>query len=151
MEIFSIGALVLAVLGSVRLLEKVVELCTGWYPGQQKILPYVVFIFLFIVITIATTWVGKLLKALLKPTLLGSLDRILGSALGILKWSLYSSMALWLGNLIQLKIPEEYTAGTFLFPIIKPLFPQLLAWCSAWLPYAPEWITRAIRPKNNPL
>ena len=149
LEIFSIGALVLAVLGSMRLLEATVALCTRWYPDQQKILPYVVFVFLFVTITITTTWVGKLLKALIKPTLLGNLDRLWGSALGIFKWSVYSSTALWLGNWVALEIPETYTADTILFPIIKAIVPQLLTWYVAWLPYIPEWLTKINMPQHH--
>ena len=140
LEIFSTGALVLAVLGSIKLLDGAVELCTKWYHGQNKLLPYVLFVCLFVIILIATTLAGKLFKALIQPTLLGSLDRLLGSLLGILKWGVCSSTFLWLGSLVQLEIPRVYTEGTFLFPIIASLCPQFLAWCTAWIPSTQEWL-----------
>ncbi len=142
-EIFSTGALGLAAWGSRRLLSKAVALCTPWLGGhgQDALLPYVVFVCLFVIILLSTTLVGRLFKALIKPTVLGSLDRFLGGILGIFKWSTSMSALLWLGSLAQLKIPEAYTANTVLFPIIEALGPQLFAWCVAWMPYIQDWFT----------
>lgn len=140
-EIFSISALVLAVWGSMRLLHKAIALCTPWFHDQDELLPYVVFACLFITILLATTVAGRLLKVLIKPTVLGSLDRLLGGILGIFKWSTSMSTLLWLGSLIQLKIPAAYTENTFIFPFIEALSPQLFAWCSAWMPYIQDWFT----------
>ena len=139
LEIFSNGALVLATTGSIQLLDHAVKLCTKWYDQQQALLPYVLFVCLFIVILMTITWAGKLLKTIIKPTLLGGLDGLLGSLLGILKWGIYSSTCLWLGDLLQLKIPEMYTENSLFFPMIRSLVPQLLAWCSTWSPYMQQW------------
>jgi membrane protein required for colicin V production len=151
LEIFSIGALVLAALGSMRLLDGTIGLCTKWYHDQSGLLPYVAFVSLFVIILVTITWVGRFFKALIKPTLLGSLDRILGSILGIFKWGICSSTFLWLGGLVQLKIPEAYTGGTFLFPIIESLGPQLLAWCALWMPCIQEWLITTDTLQENPL
>ena len=139
LEIFSLSALVLATLGSTRLLDGALALGAKWHYELSGIGRYVVFVLLFITILVATVWVGKLCQALLKPTLLGTLDRLLGSVVGILKWGILSSVCLWLGNLVQLQLPEQYTAGTFLFPVIKALAPRLLTWCGAWLPHLQDW------------
>ena len=140
-EIFHTGALALATLGSTRLLDNAVSLCAPWFHGQEGLLPYVVFVCLFIIILLSTTVVGKVVKALIKPTVLGSLDKLLGGILGIFKWSTSMSTLLWLGSLVQLKIPEAYTENTFLFPIIEALGPQLLAWCSPWVLHIQDWFT----------
>lgn len=139
LELFSVGALVLATLGSTRLLDGTLRLCSKWYHDPSGVLPYIIFILLFVSILVATTFVGKFFKALIQSTLLGSLDRFIGSLVGILKWGVCSSACLWLGGLVQLKLPEAYTEHTFLFPIIESLAPQLLAWYSSWFPHIQEW------------
>jgi membrane protein required for colicin V production len=150
-EISSIGALVLAALGSIRLLDRVVELCVKWCHAQGELLPYVVFVSLFITISITITWIRRFFRALIKPTLLGDIDMFLGGVLGIFKWSICSSAFLWLGSLVQLKVPEAYTEGTFIFPIVESLLPHLLVWGTSWMPSIQEWlITTAIR-RDNPL
>jgi membrane protein required for colicin V production len=149
LEIFSIGALVLAALGSIRLLNAAVALLQPWYYDQSGLLPYVVFVCLFILILMTTTLVGKFFKALIKPTLLGSLDRLLGSLLGILKWGVCSSALLSLGSFMKLTIPEAYAAGTYLFPIIESLGPQLLVWCYAQFPEIQEWFVATDAFRDN--
>jgi membrane protein required for colicin V production len=150
-EIFSTGALALAALGSIRLLDGAVGLCVKWYHAQSELLPYVVSVSLFVIILITITWVGRLLRALIKPTLLGGLDRLLGSTLGIFKWSICSSALLWLGSLMQLKIPAAYTEDTFILPIVESLFPHLLAQCAPWIPYIQKWLTTTTTLQGNPL
>ena len=140
LELFSVGALVLATLGSIRFVDRAVGLCSGWYHGQSEVLPYVVFVLLFVAILITITFVGKFFKAIIKPTLLGRFDRFVGSVVGSFKWAIYSSTLLWLGSLLELKIPEGYTENTFLFPIIESLVPQLLAWCPSWVSFIQEWL-----------
>ena len=150
LEIFSVGALVLAALGSIRLLDGAVALCTKWYDDQREWLPYVAFVLLFFIIFVTITWAGKFLKNLIKPTLLGSLDRVLGSVLGIFKWGMCSSTFLWLGGLVQLKIPEVYTKDTFILPIIESLLPHFLAWYTVWMPRIQEWLTTTdVRHENQ--
>ena len=146
LELFSIGAWVCATLGSTHLFDRTLGFCTQWYHDPSGVLPYGVFVLLFVSIFVVTIWIGKFFKALIKPTVLGRFDRLLGSIVGILKWGIYSSACLWLGGLLQLKIPETYTAHTFLFPIIQPLAPKLLAWCSLGLPHIQEWL-----PSHEPI
>ncbi|MCU0317743.1 MAG: CvpA family protein [Amoebophilaceae bacterium] len=140
-EVFSVSALVLAVLGSTRLLNAAVLFCAKWYQDQDELLPYVTFVLLFTVIFMTIMWTGNLLKTLIKPTLLGSLDKLLGGVVGILKWGICSSTLLWLGHLVQLHIPEVYTEGTFFFPIVELLCPRLLAWGTSWIPWIQGWLT----------
>lgn len=142
LSVFSSGAWLLAVLSSCKLLHVTITLYTAWYDQQPIWLPHVAFVLLFILTLITITLIGKCLKAVIHITLLAPFDKLLGSIWGILKWGFYSSMCLWLGNAIQLKIPEAYTQDTILFPIIAPLCPQLLAWCAPWIPYLHQFLTR---------
>jgi membrane protein required for colicin V production len=148
-EIFSISALVLAALGSMKLLDGAIGLCARWYHAQSEWLPFVVSVSLFVIILVAITWVGRLFRALIKPTLLGSLDRLLGSVLGIFKWGVCNSTLLWLGGLVQLKIPEAYTEGAFIFPVVESLLPRLLDWCAPWMPYIQEWLITTTTLQEN--
>lgn len=134
-ELFSLGALALAAMGSTRLLVVASGFCAKWYQGSSEALPYVIFVCLFLIILVTIKGIGQLFSALIKTTLLGSIDRLLGSMLGLLKWSVGTSAYLWLGELLQLKIPEVYTANTVLFPLIKALAPQLFSWCVTWYSY----------------
>ncbi len=141
LELFSAVAWVLAILGSTRMLDLVLALCSRWFClGSSVWQLYVVFMVLFVSILLATRYVGKLLKALIQPTHLGSFDRLLGGTVGILKWGIYTSSCLWIASWWQLRISEAYTTGTFIFPVIESLTPQLIAWLATWWPDVLEWL-----------
>ena len=91
LELFSLGALVLAAMGSTRLLVVALGLCAKWYHGSSGALPYIVFVLIFLLILITIKGIGQFFRALIKPTLLGSLDRLLGSMIGLLKWGVGTS------------------------------------------------------------
>lgn len=116
-------------MGSTRLLIVALGLLTKWYHNSSEVLTHVVFVLIFLIILVTIKGIGQFFRALIKPTLLGSLDRLFGSMIGLLKWGVGTSAYLWLGELLQLKIPEVYTANTLLFPFIKSLAPKLFSWC----------------------
>ena len=128
MEIFSIGSFFVATMGSIKLLDKLVSLCAKWYSSLGGIMPYIIFVLLFITIVVAVTLVGRLFRRLINLTLLGGIDKAIGALLGIFKWGFFVSTFLWLGSLLHLKIPDTYTAHTFLFPVIESLARQFIAW-----------------------
>jgi membrane protein required for colicin V production len=139
-EAFSTGAFVVASLVSAKLLDQIVELCSAWQERWGSLLPYVIFVLIFVAIFVVITLLGRFFKYLIKPTLLGSIDRLAGVVVGILKWSIFMSAFIWLGTWLQLKIPDSYTEGTFLFPIIKPLLPKFLSFCASWLHFIQDWL-----------
>ncbi len=139
LELFSVVALLLAKMGSSRLLTHAVTIFAGWYQGPTVLMPYIVFTVLFITILTLTNWLGKLCSVLIQPTMIGSVDRFLGSLVGILKWGLGTSVCIWLSGLLHLELPEAYTQGSLLFSTIKGLLPHLFLEASKWLPQLQPW------------
>ena len=135
-EVFSFASLGIATASSIRLKKQLTELCIKWYGGIGILDHYALSTFLAIIIVIAITLIGRFLSYLISLSLLGDLDKALGVLLGIAKWALFSSTFFWLASLLHIEIPETYTADTVLFPIIKPIAPQLVKWVLAQLPAA---------------
>lgn len=139
LEIFSVLALILAKVGSIRLVRRVLTIFLGWYQGLDSVLNYLLLTLLFFLIMIAVTMIGRFIRYLIRPTILGSADRFLGSIVGVFKWALCISACIWLGDLWNISIPVLHTADTMLFPYIKALAPQLFAMWSAWWPGFHRW------------
>jgi membrane protein required for colicin V production len=137
-EVFSLASFWVASLGSLRLKSQLVALCVQWYGHIGIIVHYAISGFLSIIIVILVTLTGRLFSYLISLSLLGDLDKALGVLLGILRWALFSSIFFWLASLIRIEIPDAYTEGTVLFPLIKPLAPQLVAWITSQIPDALE-------------
>ncbi|MEL6539665.1 MAG: CvpA family protein [Bacteroidota bacterium] len=127
LELFSVASFALAGLISVKLLDPIVAVCVQWSADWSKILPYIISIFIFFFTVIGIDLLGRLLKRLIKPTLLGSIDKLAGSMLGMLKWGLLISTCLWIAKyLLQLEIPVQYTEHTIIFPVVERIAPQCL-------------------------
>ncbi|XWN35222.1 MAG: CvpA family protein [Roseivirga sp.] len=141
-ELFSISAFVLAGLGSTQFLDQVMEQGARWGYAPGGALSYIVFVLVFILVLVAVRLVGRLVKLLIQPTLLGVVDSLAGSLLGVCKWALLASILLWLSHSLQMPISEVYTEGTWLFPWVQALAPQWLSWCTPWIPGLEEGIER---------
>lgn len=134
-EIFSLGSFLVATIISVKLLDQLTKVFKNWYGDLGTITPYIVFVLIFILIVVGVTLIGKLFSHLVNMTMLGGIDKLLGAALGVFKWTFFISTFLWLANLLQLDLPySSYLADTFFFPMIKTLAPHLLGWVANYFP-----------------
>ena len=153
LELFSIGSLFIAIIGSIKVLNKVISFYTKWYGSLGDLMPYILFVLIFILIIVAVTFAGRLLKNLINLTLLGSLDQLAGAVLGIFKWAFLVSSLLWIINLLHLRLPTHYTDHTILLPLIQSLAPRLMAFLPTWLPALKNWFdhTSPLDSKPNPI
>ncbi|OJW68903.1 MAG: hypothetical protein BGO68_03920 [Candidatus Amoebophilus sp. 36-38] len=139
-EVFSLGAFLLATIGSVKLLNQLTSLFKKWYGSLGDFTPYIVFVLIFITIVILVTLIGKLFRNLVNMTILGGLDKLMGAILGIFKWAFFVSTFLWLANLLHVNLVHSYLVDTFFFPLIKSLAPRFLGWLADWIPVLQGWI-----------
>lgn len=138
-EVFSLASFGVATLGSITLKDQLVALYVRWYGSIGGVALYAISALLSITIVIVVTLVGRLLSYLVNLALLGDLDKVLGTLLGIFKWAFFSSAFFWLASMLHIKIPDTYTAETVLFPLIQPLAPQVIAWGASQLSAIQAW------------
>ena len=87
MEIVSILAFILAIIGSFKLLQEGMTFMQEQFDVSGKLLPYLTFIIIFILIILVVNLLGKALKKILDMTLLGSFDNLAGAVIGLFKWA----------------------------------------------------------------
>ena len=95
---------------------------------------YVVFGLIFVVIVAILIILSRYFRNKVNKTVLGKIDKTLGSILGIGKWAFYTSTALWVANLLHIGLPDSYIANSFLLPTIKAISPSFISWVAKWLP-----------------
>jgi len=139
LEAFAISAILLAVLGSVKLMEPAVNLGKLWFGSLGNTLPYIIFVLIFVTIYVSVTLLGKGVQHVVKPTSLGTLDKILGAGVGVFKWGLFISAVIWLAELVHLKVPPTYVENSLLFPILKPILPCFIELLTSWFPSIQDW------------
>lgn len=138
MELVGIIALILAILGAFKLLHAGIEFLSRYIPEYSNFIPFIAFIGIFIGILILVNLLGKLTKRFLDLTILGTFDNFAGALIGIFKWAFLTSIVLWLSLQVDLKIPDQLTENSILYPYIVELAPTVGEYLSAIFPFASD-------------
>ncbi|HEX9650422.1 MAG TPA: CvpA family protein [Cyclobacteriaceae bacterium] len=140
LEIISVLALILGIIGGLKLIDFGKEFLSRHLEIKGDILPYLSFLFIFIIIVILLNLAGRAVKKILDMTLLGNLDDIAGLVIGILKWTLILSSLIWIASIIDLKLPFTWTEDSILYPYVSWLAPNLFHMLSGVFPFLEELI-----------
>ena len=133
-SLFSLLAIILGVLAGFKLMGEAMIMLGQHYVINEKILPYVAFAVVFLIVVIVVNLLGKILSSSLNKTLLGSADQFLGGALGILKTGFMLSVVLWITNSLNLEIVEQWSDDSVLYPVIAKFAPAATGWVSELFP-----------------
>ncbi|PIB37254.1 hypothetical protein BFP72_18485 [Reichenbachiella sp. 5M10] len=139
MEIISIAAFFVAIFLGIKLLDWGIMVLADHIHGYDNLLPIISFTIIFVVIMIGLHLIGKTVKKLLDLTLLGSLDDIAGSLLGIVKWALFISIVFWIYHSFGGTLDSDLTKTSFLFEPISSFAPGLFSLFSGLFPYFLEF------------
>ncbi len=99
-----------------------------------------VFVGLFVLAVLIINLIAKALKKVLDLTFLGLLDNILGALAGVFKWAFIISVFFWVFESIGLRLPDEQSDASLIFPIIKHLGPATFELVSSMLPFLQDTI-----------
>jgi membrane protein required for colicin V production len=138
MELATILAFVLAIIGGFKLLHWGMNLLDQHFDINGNILPYLAFILIFIGIVLLVNLIGKALKTVLDMTLLGSVDSLAGAIVGLLKWTFGVSVILWLTTNVGLLIPTAYINESQLYPYIVNIAPTVVEYVAILWPMAED-------------
>ena len=133
MELISLAAILLGVLGGFKLMGEGMLLLQEKFNADKTTLPYISFILIFIIIVVLVRLLGKLVKNSIDKTFLGTIDQAMGSALGVFKTLFMLSIVIWIMDSLKFSPREEWTEGSWLYPFTANLAPKTAAWIgSIW-------------------
>lgn len=132
--ILSFLAFIIAILAALKLLDTAIRFLKV-YVQYNKILPFVSFILVFLIVFVGIIFLSKALKSVINKTLFGSLDSAVGALFGILKIAFGISLLLWLVASIQIELLLDPFKGSFLFPIVVDFAPKLVHGVSYIIPF----------------
>ncbi|MBH1666471.1 CvpA family protein [Stenotrophomonas maltophilia] len=93
----------------------------------------------FVLTVVAVGLVGLLLKAAIKLTLLGGVDRLLGGALGLVRGLFFASVLLLLAGFTALPAEPAWQQSQ-----VRPLLQPAVAWMQAQLPQLDGMLPQAL-------
>lgn len=143
LEVASLLAFVLAVVGGLSLLSAAVPLVRHYVGDAFGMLPLLSFALVFIAIMWGVHLVGGLLKTAVHLTPLSVLDNLLGGAAGMLKWVLGLSLLLHGTGLAGLRLlSPKLIADSQVLPFVQQATPLALQLTGYVLPFAQDLLAR---------
>lgn len=134
LELFSLLAVILGILGGFKLMGFAMVALASKFDLNERVLPYIAFALVFILIVIVVNLLGKLLKASADKSFLGLFDSAAGALLGLLRTAFMLSIVLWIVDSLKFKLLTSWTEGSRLYPIVADFAPKLTAWIGGLLP-----------------
>lgn len=133
-SLFSLLAIIFGIILGFKLMGAAMLTLDDYYNINDKILPYVAFGVVFLIVITVVNLVGKLIKSSIDKTLLGSADQWAGSVMGLLHTMFMVSVGLWLVDALSIQLPERWTENSWLFPFTSGFAPQVTHWIGEIFP-----------------
>ena len=125
LEVVAIVAFILAIIGGFKLLDVGVDILDGFKDSLGNFLPIAAFIVVFVLILVAINLAGRIFKKIIDFTLLGSFDNAAGALLGVFKFALMISIVNWVVINLGIKIPDNISHESSLYPYVVMVGPQV--------------------------
>lgn len=133
-ELFTLLGIILGVLAGFKLMGAAMLMLDEHYDINEHVLPYVAFGVVFLIVVIGVTLLGKVFKSSLEKTLLGSVDKLMGGLLGILKTAFMLSVLIWITGSLNIHAPEKFTEDAWLYPTVARFAPAVTGWIGEIFP-----------------
>lgn len=133
MELFSLLAIFLGVLGGFKLMGWAMVLLADRFNVDQKVLPYFAFAAVFVGIVIVVNLIGKMLKLSVDKSFLGRMDQAAGAGLGLLKTIFMLSVVLWIMDSLKVNL-DRWNEDSWLYPLVAGFAPKVTHWVGELIP-----------------
>lgn len=133
-ELFTLLGIILGVLAGFKLMGAAMLMLDEHYEINDRILPYVAFAVVFLIVVICVTLLGKAFKTSLEKTVLGSADKLFGGALGILKTAFMLSVLLWLFSAMNVQPIQASIEESWLSTTVARFAPTVTSWIGEIFP-----------------
>lgn len=137
LEVVGIAALILGLVGAMKLLDLGMEFLSQHFDIGETLLPYVTFLLLFVLIIIGVNFIGRLVKRVLDLTLLGTMDNLAGALVGLFKWAIGISFILWATSFFGMNLIQEEEQSE-LYNYIAALAPWFIEVVQSFMPLFSE-------------
>lgn len=136
LEVISIIAFILAIIGSFTLLQWGMDLLSENFNINSQLLPYISFVLIFIGIIFIVNLLGKVAKKLVELVLLGPVDKMAGAIVSLIKWSFGVSIIIWLTDSFGIGLFDSWKEDSVLYPYFLSFAPLVVDLFSQLLPFA---------------
>ena len=133
-ELFSLLGIILGVLAGFKLMGIAMIMLGSHYDIDDQVLPYVAFGVVFLLVVVIISLLGRLLKSSIEKTVLGNVDQLAGSVLGLFKTAFMVSVVIWITSSMKLNVPEHWSEDSWLYPMTASFAPTVTSWVAEIFP-----------------
>lgn len=137
-ELFYFLAIVLGIFAGFKLTAWGMQILQQQFNADKTYLPYLAFALIFVLVLVATLLIGNRIKHLMDASFLGKVDAVAGAALCMLKYAFCLSVLIWLADSLKVSLPPHWTSGSYLYPKVAKLAPEMSAWAGNMVPFFKE-------------
>ena len=123
LEIVTLLALILAVIGGFHFLHWGMSVLTDNFQLSGRFLPFLAFLLIFVGIIAIVNAIGQALKKIIHMAFLGGIDRIAGAVLGAVKFVFLFSILIWAFQVFGIELPQHLQDDSFLYTYVVALAP----------------------------
>ena len=134
MELVTLLGLILGILGGFKLMGHAMLMLDDRFNINEKVLPYLAFAVVFVIIIIVVSLIGKMIQSSLDKTLLGGADKIAGAVLGVLKMAFMVSVVIWILDALQISFLDSMGEGSQLYALTASVAPLVTSWIAEVIP-----------------
>jgi membrane protein required for colicin V production len=134
-ELFSLLGVLLGVLGGFKLMGFAMLMLTRRFNIDEKVLPYVAFAVVFLVIVIVVGLLGRMIKESVKQTMLGGADQMAGAVLGLVRTAFMLSVVIWIADSLHFKALDQWTEDSLFYTRIARFAPKVTDWVGDLIPF----------------
>ena len=132
--VISFLAFIIAIIAAFKLMDTCMKFLKV-YIGDNKVLPFISFVVVFVLVYIAVFLLSRFLKSVINQTLFGKFDEAVGALFGIFKIAFGISLLLWLIEIIHLQVLVNLFRGSFFYSKLIYFAPKLVNWISYVIPF----------------
>jgi membrane protein required for colicin V production len=134
-SLFSLVSIIVGILLGFKLMGNIMILLGSRYNIDEKVLPFIAFGLVFLVVVIMVSLTGKLIKAAIGKSFLGKLDQVAGALLGLVRITFMLSILLWIADSLKITLPEAWTADSWLHPMTANFAPYITTRIAGLIPF----------------
>ena len=123
LEIITLLALILAVIGGFHFLHWGMSVLTENFQLSGKFLPFLAFLLIFVGIVFIVNAIGQVVKKVIHMAFLGGIDRIAGALLGAIKFVFFFSVAIWVFQIFGVELPQHLQDDSLFYTYVVSVAP----------------------------
>ena len=135
LEVTSFFSFIIAIISAFKLLHTGIVWLSPHLEKWGKLVPYIAFIIIFLVVLVGIFLFTRLLKKIIDYSVFGTADNFVGALFGMVEMAFVISLVLWLTHQARIQFPKDYISGTVVYPKLVPFATQVVGWVSYVVPF----------------